>query len=128
MENGNDQLPFRRSRITDLAAHRIIGLFEPCPVCPKSGRWARRKRGPRLRRRDLRNRARIVIQNRREPALGLLHAPPLALGVILDLIALDLADAEIVALRMAEIEPAHRRARPHGKAFGEADADALGLE
>src|SRR3974390_2519378 len=73
-------------------------------------------------------RARVVIQNRREPALGLFCAPALALGVILDLIALDLADAEIGALRMAEIESAHRRTRPHREAFGEIHPDALGLE
>src|SRR3954470_16956798 len=73
-------------------------------------------------------RARIVIQNRREPALGLVHAPALALGIVLDLVALDLADAEIGALRVAEIEPAHRRAWPHREALGEIDADALRLE
>src|SRR5690348_16924370 len=72
--------------------------------------------------------ARIVIQDRRQPALALGDAPTLAPGIILDLVALDLADAEIGALRMAEIEPAHRRARPHGVALSQFDADALGLE
>src|SRR5215831_2057708 len=51
------------------------------------------------------------------------HAPTLAGGVVLDLIALDLADAEIVALGMAEIEPADGSARPHGEALGELEPD-----
>src|SRR4051812_19402659 len=56
---------------------------------------------------------RNIIQHRRQPALGLGNAHALAPGVILDLVALDLADAEIKALGVAEIEPRHRRARPH---------------
>ena len=68
---------------------------------------------------------RIVIEDRRQPAFAFHDAPALALGVILDLVALDLADAEIAALRMAEIKPAHRRARPHRKALGQLHADAL---
>src|SRR5215470_5000108 len=54
--------------------------------------------------------------------LRFLRAPALAPRVVFDLIALDLADAEIVALRVAEIEPAHRGARPHGEALGELHA------
>src|SRR5262249_35704308 len=69
-------------------------------------------------------RHRIVVEHRREPLLRLLDAPALAFGVVLDLVALDLADAEIVALRVAEIEPAHRCARPHRKALRELDPDA----
>src|SRR5262245_23364149 len=72
----------------------------------------------------LRDHHRIVVEDRREPLLGLGHPPSLALRIILDLIALDLAAAEIAALGMAEVEPAHRGGRPHGEALGEAHADA----
>src|ERR1700733_9388782 len=48
---------------------------------------------------------RDVVQDRREPAFGLLDAKALACGVVLDLIALDLADPEVETFRMAEIEP-----------------------
>src|SRR6516164_1503649 len=67
---------------------------------------------------------RVIVEHRREPLLRLGHAPALARGVVLDLIALDLADAEIMALGMAEIEPADRGSRPHGKAFGELNIGA----
>ena len=56
-----------------------------------------------LRRGDARRVTRIVIEDRRQPALGFGNAPALAPCVILDLIALDLADAEIMRLRMTEI-------------------------
>src|SRR5476651_511743 len=61
----------------------------------------------------------IVGQERRQRFLALSHAPALAFGVILDLIAVDAADAEIGALGMGEIKSRHRSARPHGEAFGE---------
>src|SRR5437660_12495112 len=79
--------------------------------------------GELLRRRSRRNQ-RVIVECRREPLLRLGHAPALARGVVLDLIALDLADAEIMALGMAEVEPAHGSARPHGEALGELEADA----
>src|SRR5208282_139462 len=76
-----------------------------------------------------RRRQRVVIEDRRQPFLGLRQRPVLALGVILDLIALDFADTEIIAFGMTEIEPAHRSAGPHGEAFGKPDADlALAVE
>ena len=50
--------------------------------------------------------AAIIIQDRREPALDLRDAHAFAPGIILDLIALDLGDAEIMRLGMREIEPA----------------------
>ena len=72
---------------------------------------------------------RNVIQHRRQPAFGLGDAPALARGVVLDLVALDLADAEIEAFGMAEIKPRHRRARPHRIALGQLDAGGvLGIE
>src|SRR5262249_46673585 len=75
-----------------------------------------------LLRRLLRPRRRIVVQHRRQPSLRLLRRPALAPRVVLDLVALDLADTEIVALRVAEVEAAYRGAGPHGEALGELDA------
>src|SRR5262249_56209514 len=49
---------------------------------------------------------RVIVEHRREPLLRLGHAPALARGVVLDLIALDLADAELLALGAAVTEPA----------------------
>lgn len=70
----------------------------------------------------------FVVQNWRQPAFAFCDGPALAPRVVLDLIALDFADAEIGALWMAEIKAAHGRAGPHRKAFGQFDADALTLE
>src|SRR5207248_10063036 len=83
---------------------------------------------PSLRRR-LRQRRRIVVENRRQPSLAFGERLVLASRVILDLIALDLADAEIMTVRMTEIEAAHRGARPHREAFGQFDAGRVrGIE
>src|ERR1700745_350473 len=79
--------------------------------------------GELLRRRSRCNQ-RVIVEHRREPLLRLGHAPALARGVVLDLIALDLTDAEIVALGMAKVEPTDRCTRPHGEALGELEADA----
>ena len=43
-------------------------------------------------------------------------------------IAVDLADAEVMRVRVAEVEPAHRCARPHRETLGQLHADALGLD
>src|SRR3984957_14877980 len=76
-----------------------------------------------------RQRQRIVIEDRRQPFFGLLERQAFTSGIIFDLVALDLADAEIIALRVAEIEAADRGAGPHGKAFGQPHADrALAVE
>src|ERR1700692_3174252 len=64
----------------------------------------------------------VVPQMGREPALGLGKSPPLALRVARHLIAVDLADAEVVSRRMREIKPADRCGREHRKGFGQADA------
>src|SRR3984893_11900347 len=77
-----------------------------------------------LLRRGSRRRHPIVVEHWREPLLAHLRAPAFAPRVVLDLVALDLADAEIMALRVAEIEAAHRGAGPHGEALGEPYADA----
>src|SRR5205807_2087557 len=89
-------------RRTGARSSRIVAapalLLLPYPV--RAIRAANRK----LLRGRAGERQRIVVEHRREPALGLLDAPAFAGGVVRDLIALDLADAEIVALGMAEIE------------------------
>src|SRR5438132_1494270 len=92
-------------------------------VCQPTSMVPRRYRKRSLFRRSAGCGQRVVVEDRGEPSLGLGHGPALAAGVVLDLVALDLADAEIAALGMAEIEPADRGCRPHGKAFGESHAD-----
>ena len=59
----------------------------------------------------------IIIEDRRKPALGLLLAPALARSVVGDLVAADLADPEIAALGMGEIESRDGGGRPHGDSF-----------
>src|SRR3954468_13735077 len=72
---------------------------------------------------------RNIIQHRRQPAFGLGHAHALARGVVLDLVALDLADAEIEAFGVREVKSRHRRARPHCKALRQIYAGrVLGVE
>src|ERR1700722_19810758 len=66
---------------------------------------------------------RIVIGDRCRPLFGLLEGPLCARRIVFDLVALDLADTEIVAFRMAEIKAGYGCAGPHRKAFGEAHAD-----
>src|SRR3712207_4588076 len=53
---------------------------------------------------------RIVIEDGAEPALDLRDAHALALGVVLHLIALDLRNAEVVRIRMRQVEARHGRA------------------
>src|SRR5512143_1002313 len=81
-----------------------------------------------LRRHDAGRGVHIIIKYGSEPALALGDGPTFAPRVVLDLVTLDPADAEIGALRMAKIKPAHGRARPHRETFGQLDADALALE
>src|SRR5215472_3519475 len=86
-------------------------------------------RNDRLLRRGLRQRCGIVVEYRRQPSLALRERLVLAPRVIFDLIALDLADAEIMTVRMTEIEATDRGARPHREAFGQLDAGrVLGVE
>ena len=59
--------------------------------------------------RDARDvRGRVVVQDRRQPALRLADGPALAARIVLDLVALDLRDAEIMRVGMREIEAATR--------------------
>jgi len=46
----------------------------------------------------------VVVEDRCEPALGFLDRPSLARSIVLDLIAADLADAEIARVGMREVE------------------------
>ena len=62
---------------------------------------------------------RVVVQVRPEPALDLGDAHALALGVVGDLVAVDLAEAEVARLGVGEVEPAHARAGPHGERLGD---------
>src|ERR1700678_1870140 len=61
---------------------------------------------------------RIVVQVRPEPSLDLRYGHTLALVIVHDLIAFDLAEAEIARFRMSEIETAYARTGPHRKRFG----------
>ena len=49
-----------------------------------------------------------IVQDRTEPALDVSDFHALARGIVHHLVALDLGDAEIVALGMAEIDPRDR--------------------
>ena len=72
---------------------------------------------------------RRVVQHRPEPAFDLLDRHALARRVVLDLIALDFGDAEIMRLRMGDVEAGDRGGRPHRVALGELDPDRpLGVE
>src|SRR5690606_13527133 len=54
--------------------------------------------------RSLREGARRVVEDRPEPALHIADIHPLARRVVLHLVALDLADTEIIAFGMRQIE------------------------
>src|SRR5262249_19105734 len=71
---------------------------------------------------------RVIVENGCQPPFTFADGPVLPPRVVLDLIAFDLADAEIRALRMAEIEPAHGGAGPHRETFGKLHPDALAVE
>src|SRR5207342_323541 len=53
------------------------------------------------------------------------HRKSFALGIVFNLVALDLAHAKIVARRMREIEAGNGRRRGHGEVLGKADAGRL---
>src|SRR6476660_2172432 len=78
----------------------------------------RRRCGERRVLRDRRLLRRDVVQNRRQPALDFADRHLLPRRIVLDLVTLDLADAEIEAPWMTEVEAAHGTARPHRKALG----------
>src|ERR1700691_5088420 len=57
--------------------------------------------------------SRIVVQIRSEPAFNFGHRHPLACRVVGDLIAVDLAQAEVTRFRVGEVETTYARAGPH---------------
>src|ERR1700733_3159982 len=59
----------------------------------------------------------LIAQDRRQPAFCFVQCKALALRIAQDLIAVDLADAEIVRLRVGKIKPTHRRCGEHRKRF-----------
>src|SRR5260370_26722109 len=75
-----------------------------------------------LRRRSYR--FRIIVELGCQPALRFGETPAFAPRVILPLVALDLADAEITRLGMREIYSAYRRTGPHGITLRERHARA----
>src|ERR1700730_5034608 len=58
---------------------------------------------------------RLVVQILPEPSLDFCHAHPLAFVIVGDLIAVDLAEAEISRFRVGKVEPTHARSGPHRK-------------
>src|SRR5690606_13944813 len=62
---------------------------------------------------------RLIAQNRPEPALDLLHAHSLTPGIILHLLLLDLAGAEITGLRVGKIPSRDRGGGNHGITLGQ---------
>src|SRR5882762_25634 len=66
----------------------------------------------------------LVAEIRPQPALRFFAREPLAARVVLDLLAVDLADREVARLRMRDVPTTHRRGRIHGVGLGEADAGA----
>ena len=78
----------------------------------------------------------MLADIRRQPPFRCRQIPALAAGIVLDLILLDPPDAEIVRLRVAEVQTRHAGRRVHGEAFGKRhaglgrrvqDAEQLGL-
>jgi hypothetical protein len=63
----------------------------------------------------------LVAEEVAEPALGRGQGPAFALGVVLDLVAVDAADAEVGRLGMGEVVAADRGGRLHGEALGQVD-------
>src|SRR5262245_60725808 len=126
--SGRAELPCTRSREPRARSTHPQAL--PLDICASNTAGPANRAAARASlRRGARGDERVVVEHRREPFLRFGDGPALARGIVLDLVALDLADAEIVAVGMAEIEPADRRARPHGEALGEPDPDAaLGVE
>ena len=58
---------------------------------------------------------RVVVQVLSEPSLDFGYAHSLAFAVVGDLIAVDLAEAEIARFRMGEVKSTHARSGPHRK-------------
>src|SRR5258706_1050775 len=81
-----------------------------------------RRRG---RRAGLRGLVRIIIKIGRKPAFHGAKVHLFAEMIIKDLVAINLADAEMLRLRVREIKSAHGTGGPHRVTFGELDAGVL---
>src|SRR5580658_3880840 len=62
---------------------------------------------------------RVVVQVLSEPSLDFSYAHSLAFAIVDDLVAVDLAEAEISRFGMGEVESTHARAGPHRKRLGD---------
>jgi hypothetical protein len=91
-------LPERGHPRDDLGPEASKSPFRFKSADAASGRFGSRVRPPSSR--FLGDELRIVVEDGREPALGLGKAPILACGVVFDLVAADLAHAEIAGLWM----------------------------
>src|SRR5690348_11008831 len=69
---------------------------------------------------------RVVIEVGRKPTLGFGRRPAFAFRVVLDLVFRELADHEILAVRMAEIPARYRGGGIHREAFRQFDAGVVG--
>src|SRR6185295_20003036 len=67
------------------------------------------------------NAAGVLIEVGAQPALGLGDRHAAARRIILELVAADPGDSEILAVTMAEVETGDGRGRPHRVIFGERD-------
>src|SRR5262249_45477031 len=108
---------YRQKKKPTCMLHSRFGTAS-CPISRKEPPL----HGAALRRRSPRTQ-RASVEHPPEPLLRLGHAPALPRRVDLDLIARDLAEAEIVAVGMAEVESADGGTGPHGEALGELEAD-----
>src|SRR4051812_15194178 len=63
----------------------------------------------------------LVVEVRGKPALHGRQVHALPAGVVLDLVALDLADAEVLGLRVPEVVAAHGGRGEHREALGQRD-------
>src|ERR1019366_2097641 len=68
--------------------------------------------------------ARVAVEDRREPASGLVHRPALARGVVLELVEADASDAEVAGARVRQEDSRDRRAGMHREAVGQLDSGA----
>src|SRR5580698_7811784 len=61
---------------------------------------------------------RVVVQVLTEPSLDFGDCHPLALVIVVDLIAVDLSEAEVARFRMGEVETAYAGPGPHCEGLG----------
>src|SRR5437762_14361223 len=73
---------------------------------------------------DARAPSRLVAEIPRQPALRFFGRQPLAARVVLQLLAVDLADREVARLRMGDVPTADRGGRVHGGGLDESASGA----